>query len=198
MAAALHAFARDGYAGAKTDEIAAKADVSKGLIFHYYHSKQQLYVQTVQLTMTRITQFVMPEFQTAPTNLVSMVVAGTKYKTAFGADHPDEMHLMITAFGETSRLPAKVQQQLTDLYTDAMQTTRAVIGTVLDQMTLASGIDRELAIDLVVGIYNQLFTDFQTHMKNQPDIQSMADVQWLVERAKGYMNILENGLVAKN
>ena len=43
LAAACSAFARDGYAGARIERIAAAAGVNKQLIFHYFHSKEALY-----------------------------------------------------------------------------------------------------------------------------------------------------------
>lgn len=47
---AMHEFAQHGYRDTKTDEIAAQADVSKGLIFHYFKSKANLYLETVRRT----------------------------------------------------------------------------------------------------------------------------------------------------
>ena len=41
--AALKVFAKNGYKHASTDEIVAEASISKGLLFHYFGSKQGLY-----------------------------------------------------------------------------------------------------------------------------------------------------------
>ena len=41
--AALKIFAKNGYKHASTDEIVAEASISKGLLFHYFGSKQGLY-----------------------------------------------------------------------------------------------------------------------------------------------------------
>lgn len=43
LAAARSEFARHGFAGARIERIAGAADVSKQLIFHYFHSKEDLY-----------------------------------------------------------------------------------------------------------------------------------------------------------
>lgn len=40
---ALKVFARDGFRHASTDEIVTEASISKGLLFHYFHSKVGLY-----------------------------------------------------------------------------------------------------------------------------------------------------------
>lgn len=43
MNAAIGVFATQGYGHASTDEIVKRAGISKGLLFHYFISKQGLY-----------------------------------------------------------------------------------------------------------------------------------------------------------
>ncbi|MFB9768493.1 TetR/AcrR family transcriptional regulator [Lactiplantibacillus modestisalitolerans] len=193
MQAALHTFAHHGYQRAKTDVIAAEAAVSKGLIFHYYGNKQALYLATVKWTVAQIRATIDPRVYAIPDDLVSLVVQGTKYKTAFGQAHPDEMQLMIAAYGEIDRLPPELQAELRGVYDESMQTVQTMIQQVLDRMPLRADLDRDLVVNLIMSTYTQIFTEFQTHMRQNADIHSMADVQWLVERAKVYMGILEHG-----
>ncbi|MDD3615641.1 MAG: TetR/AcrR family transcriptional regulator [Lachnospiraceae bacterium] len=46
--AAMEVFASHEYKRASTDDIAAKAGVSKGLIFYYFHNKKELYLYLYQ------------------------------------------------------------------------------------------------------------------------------------------------------
>jgi uncharacterized membrane protein len=63
-------------------------------------------------------------------------------------------------------------------------------------MKLRPEIDREATIALIMGVYNQIFTEFQAYMRKQPNVQSMDDAAWVVQRAQTYMTILEHGFVA--
>lgn len=45
--AAMEEFTEKGYQAASTNKICAKAEVSKGLIFHYFGSKEKLYIAAV-------------------------------------------------------------------------------------------------------------------------------------------------------
>ncbi|WP_054715975.1 TetR/AcrR family transcriptional regulator [Lacticaseibacillus manihotivorans] len=54
--AAMHQFAHHGFRDTKTDAIAQAADVSKGLIFNYFDSKANLYLETVRSTYAKIMQ----------------------------------------------------------------------------------------------------------------------------------------------
>jgi TetR/AcrR family transcriptional regulator len=45
---ATREFASKGYEGAKTDEIAARADINKRMIYHYFSSKDRLYLAVLE------------------------------------------------------------------------------------------------------------------------------------------------------
>lgn len=198
MQAAMHAFAAHGYRDAKTDAIASVAAVSKGLIFHYYGSKQGLYMATVQTATDTIITTINQQIFDVPDDLVTLMVRSAQYKAAFGKDHPDEMKVMIEAYGALERLPAKIQAQIKILYAKAMAISREMIGRVLDKMPLREDVDREATIALIMGVYNQIFMEFQAYMRENNDVQSMDDVEWVVSRARTYMGILEHGFVASN
>ena len=42
--AGMECFGKNGYQGANTDEIAEKAGISKGLLFHYFKNKERFYL----------------------------------------------------------------------------------------------------------------------------------------------------------
>ena len=48
LAAAERTFARDGLAGARTDDIAAGAGVNKALLYYYFKSKEPLYLAVLE------------------------------------------------------------------------------------------------------------------------------------------------------
>lgn len=54
IAAAVAEFARKGYAGARVDEIAQAAGVNKQLVYHYFGSKQSLYLVALESVYAEI------------------------------------------------------------------------------------------------------------------------------------------------
>lgn len=52
--AAVAAFSRKGFAGARVDEIALEAGVNKQLVYHYFGSKQDLYEAALEQVYTAI------------------------------------------------------------------------------------------------------------------------------------------------
>jgi len=45
---ALSEFARNGYAGARVDEIAARTRTTKRMLYYYFTSKEQLYIAVLE------------------------------------------------------------------------------------------------------------------------------------------------------
>ena len=45
---ALSEFARNGYSGARVDEIAARTRTTKRMIYYYFTSKEQLYIEVLE------------------------------------------------------------------------------------------------------------------------------------------------------
>lgn len=56
IAAAVEEFSRKGLAGARVDEIAAAANVNKQLVYHYFGSKEGLYLGALESVYARIRQ----------------------------------------------------------------------------------------------------------------------------------------------
>ncbi|MCE2138546.1 TetR/AcrR family transcriptional regulator, partial [Streptococcus thermophilus] len=79
------------------------------------------------------------------------------------------------------------QAQMKILYTKSMTISREMISQVLDKMTLRADVDRDATIALIMGVYNQIFMEFQTYMRENHQVESMADIEWVVSRAKTYM-----------
>ena len=47
--AAMEEFARNGYKNTSTNKIVKQAGISKGLLFHYFSNKKELYLMIVRL-----------------------------------------------------------------------------------------------------------------------------------------------------
>ncbi|MFT8314405.1 MAG: TetR/AcrR family transcriptional regulator [Clostridium sp.] len=51
LEAALEEFSRKGYSGAKISDIVKRAGISQGLIYHYYKSKDELYLAVIEKSL---------------------------------------------------------------------------------------------------------------------------------------------------
>lgn len=61
LGAAIEMFGRSDYKGASTEAIAAKAGISKGLLFFYFKNKKELYLYLMEHLMERISKVVIDD-----------------------------------------------------------------------------------------------------------------------------------------
>src|SRR5262245_58878166 len=94
LAAAATVFARRGYADADVQEVADACGVSKGTVYTYFPSKEELFLAAVDGVMRRMGEAVRAAFANVSDPLDRLAVAIRAYLTYF-RDHPDHAELLI-------------------------------------------------------------------------------------------------------
>lgn len=77
LRAAIRVFARNGFAGATTREIAEEADVAEALLYRYFNGKKSLFVEAMRLTAQRLLEEmerVSREFEDQPTDALMQLL----------------------------------------------------------------------------------------------------------------------------
>lgn len=67
LRAAIEEFSQKSYVEVKTDVIVKKCGISKGLLFHYYGSKKELYLQCLNRALQTLTKKMQPSQDMEPT-----------------------------------------------------------------------------------------------------------------------------------
>lgn len=98
--AGFHVFAREPYRKCPVHEIAARAGISKSLLFHYFRNKKELYLflwnQAAEVTLQAMTQCGCYE----PADLFTMMERGMRVKLRLMRKNPDMTAFAIRAFYE--------------------------------------------------------------------------------------------------
>src|SRR5688500_10837309 len=76
LALARRAFAAKSYDDVSIDELAQAAGVSKGLLYHYYPSKRDLYVATVRAAAEQLLERTVPDASLPPREQLFLAVDG--------------------------------------------------------------------------------------------------------------------------
>lgn len=101
--AALEVFSKSDYKHASTDLIAAKAGVSKGLLFHYFENKRSLYLYLVQYMTQEISEKIIgPDFW-AITDFFDLLYYSEQKKMRLLAKHPYLLNFSVRFFYESHR-----------------------------------------------------------------------------------------------
>lgn len=100
--AAMKEFAGRGYELASTNEIVKEAGISKGLLFHYFTNKKQLYLYcydySVEVSMREFYQ----KLDRSITDFIDRLRQISQMKLEVLANYPEMFHFIESAYTETS------------------------------------------------------------------------------------------------
>ncbi|WP_086314503.1 hypothetical protein A5821_002078 [Enterococcus sp. 7F3_DIV0205] len=195
LAAALNHFSKYGYQKANTDEIAKEADVSKGLIFHYFGKKQVLYEQTISEVIDFLNEQSKVLFAKKYTDLVDVVIVATRHKIKLEQKYPNQIRLLITAYAQKQHLPKEIQAKLAHYMDENRAIAQQLLARLIEQLPIKKQIAKEDVVQLVLSVFNQISVESLQFLKTHPEVTEVKQMQFLAERAEIYMAILQTGFL---
>lgn len=96
--AAMEIFARYEYKRASTDDIAAKAEISKGLLFYYFHNKKALYLYVYEYTADLMKAQILDENYWNITDFFELLKYCAEFKARILEKNPYIMEFAIRSF----------------------------------------------------------------------------------------------------
>jgi TetR/AcrR family transcriptional regulator len=122
LAAAKLEFGAYGYAGARIERIASAASVNKQLLFHYFDSKDGLYVAAVSALLS--------DFQLPPPSLASTPGEALKWMAAELVGRVTAMPGLVRTLAECGRgsaVPGGASRQASAWLAETTQSLRAIV-----------------------------------------------------------------------
>ena len=99
--AAISEFAQKGYKNASTNEIVKEAGISKGLIFHYFKNKKQLYFYLYDYLMEIMAEEYFQESWLDEKDFFKKMRMASLAKLELYRRHPLIFKFFLTAYAET-------------------------------------------------------------------------------------------------
>lgn len=195
LEAALSHFAKYGYQKSSTDQIANDADVSKGLIFHYFGKKHVLYERTISAVVDFLTEQSKDLFTEKNPELVEVIVVSIQHKMKLEQAYPKHLQLLKAAYMQKQLLPKGIQAKLTQYMDGNTNITYPLLTRILGQLPIKKGIKKQDVVQLVLGVFNQISTESLQLLKAHPEVTEAKQMQFLAERAEIYMRILQTGFL---
>lgn len=146
--ASLEEFAAVGYERANTNRICECAGVSKGLLFHYYGSKKQLYMFTVE----KCTDDVLAAFEDFPTeglDFTEALLAYSKKKFWFYSAHTMHYKILNEAF---LLPPVDVTDTMRAKYMELEKIGIEIMSGLVDKLKLREGISKDTALAFLTSM----------------------------------------------
>lgn len=161
--AALSIFGKHGYTKANTAEICEKAQISKGLLFHYFGSKKNLYLYLVDQVTEVMSQKYYAYMPQRPMEIFELLSESTVVKLKIAFEMPDGYKIIYEAYVNP---PPDVKDDLDQRLAGLFSNQRALFGQMVDVSLFKETVDPKLGIDLIwacaKGLYDLYLEDFKS------------------------------------
>jgi AcrR family transcriptional regulator len=178
-----------GYYGARTDTIAEKANISKGILFHYFGSKGGLYKFLLQTAVQRISRDVFSSLDTSNGDIFDIIKRIMHVRIELCEKYPNETAFFIS-FYTSNRLPedlAEYRQTFRHMDYNYIEE----MSVALDENLLRDDVAKETALEIIIWVYkmytNRVISEMRT-AREKRDWHSLAD------EFDKYRKILKRGI----
>lgn len=154
--AALKEFALKGYENASTNEIVKSAGISKGLLFHYFKNKKELYLFLYNHFTHVMVEDFFNELDLSERDIFERMKTLMILKNKLMAKHPEVFDFTVAASMETAK---EVKEILNNTNTELIQASYSRLFDNIDITMFKDGVDIQRAINIIMwtlqGFSNQ-------------------------------------------
>ncbi|MCD6551183.1 TetR/AcrR family transcriptional regulator [Thermotoga sp.] len=194
LKAAVEVFGEKGFRNATTDEIAKKAGVAKGLIFHYFRTKKELYYQTYVFVSEKLRK----EFEEfmqkhEDEDIFVFMEKWMEKKITYSAEHPEVFNFLITLVSVDRDLQGRILRYLEA----AQRIFFDFIRKKLKNLELADEVTEDMAFKLL-WCFSKGFEEgyILKIYQGRPD-SLKRDIKKISEEAKVMFRVMKRGLLKK-
>lgn len=188
--AAQKLFADRGYDGTSAEAIAEEAGVAKGLVFHHFGSKAELYLAAVADAATRVSKVFFEDGEPPASDLFERLLSWTRRKLLIFQAQPTLYRLVFSAFADP---PAPVYEELRQYATEGTMQGWALILEGIDTSPFRPEVQPAQAMELVMMVLDTLSDRGLVLLGSRP--QGGIDVlPRLIEDIWVYLELMRDGL----
>ncbi|MGL4737178.1 MAG: TetR/AcrR family transcriptional regulator [Cellulosilyticaceae bacterium] len=153
LQAALEEFGQKGYEAASTNAMCKKHEISKGLLFHYYKSKDELFLVCVQKCFDELSGYLQTHCQEVDGTIKEVLGDYFKKRLAFFKANPLYEMIFNTA---TLGTPEHLGQAIRELRACLKATNEVILMRVLTKMPLRQGVEADQVTEMILGFADYL------------------------------------------
>lgn len=157
LAAALEVFSREGYLRANTNEIAALAEISKGLLFHYFGSKKNLYLFLLDETVKQMSERLMHINLPIQAELFELLRVVSVEKLRIAVEDPKGYRLIYEAFMHP---PKGLEEDMKARFSGLFSNSEAQISALVDESLFKPTVGKTRAIKILMAYMRGVFEEY--------------------------------------
>lgn len=168
--AALEVFSINGYKKTAVDEIVAKADVSKGLIFHYFGNKKKLFLFLYQYCYDMMATYFFDKLDTTDSDFFNRIKSAERIKLELLQQYPFLFQFLMKGYFEAhTDVKAEIDKINASLSSEAVAKSYSNIDY--------SKLKPNVAPDVLMKIINWTSTGYmqEVFQRGETDLQKIMD-----------------------
>ncbi|WML58320.1 TetR/AcrR family transcriptional regulator [Neobacillus sp. PS2-9] len=183
--AAIKEFAQKGYSNASTNEIVKEAGISKGLLFHYFQNKKQLFLFLFDSSVELITDDFYKKIDLSETDFFQRIRQSILIKMELLAQYPDLFNFVEKAYmDDAADIQAEMQKKVREL-------NHINIGKIYEGIDISKfrdDIDIQKIFKIITWTFEKLSDEELYKAKLLPNYE--IDYQKVQKEAEDYFEIL--------
>lgn len=189
--ACIKEFAKNGYKKGSTNEIIKKANISKGILFHYFKNKKNLYFYIVDYVINHFYSIIVKHIKDMKSGDIFDIIRDiTLIKLKIFAQAPEMYEFMAKAFlNPEEEVEEGIRKRYIEIYNDSFK----ILVEKFDTSMLREDIDKKRAIELLFisidGISNKYIKEYKGREK-----EMIKEADKIVKEFEEYLHILKVGL----
>lgn len=191
LEAAIREFAEKGYGGASTNAIVREAGISKGLLFHYFGSKKDLFLAALDRCLEVQMDYFLRNVKTPyPPDVIDRVIEWGALKLEMVYRFPLMHRLLLSALLET---PPEVRPEVERRFAVVAERSWRLFLEGIDLSRFRDDIDKAKAVELLVVAMEGLQRKYVERYRDRP-ADLIRDAERVFAEVKEYMEIMRHGL----
>lgn len=194
LEAAIHEFSEKGFDKASTNQIAKLAQVSKGLLFHYFESKEKLYeacvLHAIDFTLKEL------DFENWPVtnNMIADLRFYCETELRFLKKYPGIYRLLAEAI---SHPPKALSEQMAELYVRLKGMSTGFFAKMVGGLNLKEDVDAGVLQAVIQSHWNYYESRAMGYLKQHPDAE-MESFMPLFEQFLAMISMSLRGLLKED
>lgn len=190
LQAAIREFAERGYEKASTNQITQEAQISKGLLFHYFKSKKNLYLATFDRCIDQLMNQMLPYFKDLPSDFFERLSVLGKVKIRLYVEQPLVYSFIVSAFQEMNEsFPEEILERMEHM--KAMSMPMVLEG--IDRSKFRPDIDLDKAIRFIYMGLEALGQQMIQRALQEPD-KGLSQWEEAMKEYEAMMDIFKYGV----
>jgi len=188
--ACLKEFASCGYDQASTNRIIKAAGISKGLLFHYFESKKNLYMYILDLAIKRLMERIQNYAKDLPDDIFELLSQYTLIKIRVGIEEPLLYKILYDAF---VNYPLDIKSELMERYSSIFAEQQKELFAHMDTSLFREDVNPQTVIGLIMSYFDAYYRSHLESFKKLSPERTLEELDPMKKEMMEALDIIKRG-----